>query len=89
MLDIVNNGSDTIIFKTEEVLGILDLRSLGYYKIKQGILQQNLSKYYIFERADTLSKHFNKFINTLKKEKEWEELKESYPWLDPVMKENI
>ena len=44
-LDIANNGRDTIIFKPEEMLGILDLRSLGYYKIKQGILQQNLSKY--------------------------------------------
>ena len=37
-LDIVNNGPETIIFKLEEMLGILDLRSLGYYKIKQGIL---------------------------------------------------
>ena len=79
-LDIVNNGPDTIIFKLEEMLGIVDLRSLGYYKIKQGILQQNPSKYYKFKRADTLCEHFNKFINTLKKEKE---LKESYPWLDP------
>ena len=66
-LDIVNDGPDTIIFKPEEMLGILDLRSLGYYKIKQGILQQNLSKYYRFERADTLHEHFNKFINTLKR----------------------
>ena len=41
MLDITNNGLDTIIFGPEEVLGIIDLRSLHYYKIKQGILQQN------------------------------------------------
>ena len=34
MLDIVNNDTETIIFKPEEVLGIVDLRSLGYYKIK-------------------------------------------------------
>ena len=26
------------------MLGILDLESVGYYKIKQGILQQNLSR---------------------------------------------
>ena len=61
MLDIVNNVSETIIFKLEEMLGILDFRSLGYYKIKWGILQQ------------TLCKHFNKFINTLKKEREQKE----------------
>ena len=65
------------------MLGTLDLRSLGYYKIKHSILQQNLSKYYKFERADTVCKHFNKFINTLKKEREQKELKENYPWLDP------
>ena len=46
ILDIVNNDSETIIFKPEEMIGIVDLRLLGYYKIKQGILQQNLSKYY-------------------------------------------
>ena len=38
MLYITNNGLDTIILKPEEMLGILDLRSLGYYKIKHGIL---------------------------------------------------
>ena len=83
MLNIVNNGPDTIIFNIEEMLGILDLRSLGYYKIMQGILQQNLSKYYKFERAGTLCKHFDKFINTLKKEREQKKLKENYPWLNP------
>ena len=83
MLDIANSGPDTIIFKAEEMLVILDLRSLGYYKIKQGILQQNLSKYYKFERADTLCEHFNRFINTLKKEREQGESKENCPWLDP------
>ena len=57
-------------------MGLLD-----YYKIKQGTLQQNLSKYYRFERAVTLCKYFNKFINTLKKEREQIEPEESYPWL--------
>ena len=55
---------------------------LGYYKIKQGILQQNLSKYYRFGRAETHSKYFIKFINTLKKEREQIEPEERYPRLD-------
>ena len=38
ILDIVNKGKDTMIFKPEEMIGIIDLRSLGHYKIKQGIL---------------------------------------------------
>ena len=50
------------------MIGIVDLRLLGYYQIKQGILQQNLSKYYRCERAGTLFKYFNKFIDMLKKE---------------------
>ena len=50
------------------MLGIVDLRSLCYEKITQGILQQNQSKYYKFERAGTLCKYFNKFINMVKKE---------------------
>ena len=52
-LDIVNRGKDTMIFKPEEMIGIIDLRLLGYYKIKQGILQQNLSRYYRFEKAES------------------------------------
>ena len=83
ILDIVKKGTDTIIFKPEEMLGIVDLRSLGYYNIKQSILQQNLSKYYRFERPDTLCENFNKFISTLEKEREQKELEEHYPWLDP------
>ena len=62
------------------MLGILDLRLEGYYKIKQGILQQNLSRYYTFESADILCKQCNKFINTFKKERE--ETKKKYPWLE-------
>ena len=44
-LDVTNRGLETVIFDPVEMLGMLDLRSIGYYKIKQGILQQNLSKY--------------------------------------------
>ena len=32
---------------------------------------------------DILCEHFNRFINTLKKEREQEESKEDYLWLDP------
>ena len=52
------------------MLGILDLRSVGYYKIKQGILQQNVSRNYTFGSPVILCEQFNTFINTLKKEKE-------------------
>ena len=59
ILDIVSKGKVTLIFKPEEMIGIIDLRSLGYYKIKQGIIQQNLSRYYRFEMVQKLCKYFN------------------------------
>ena len=68
MLDITNSSLETFILKLEEELGILDLRSLGYYKIKQGVLQQNFSRYYKFEPAEKICTQFNNLINTLKKE---------------------
>ena len=73
-LDMTNSSLETVIFEPMEML--LDLRSIGYYKIKQGILQQNLSKYYRFELANTLCEHFNKFINILKQERK-DKMKES------------
>ena len=63
------------------MIGIVDISSLGYYKIKQGILQQNLSKYYRFEEIGKLCKYFNKFIDTLKKDREQTTLVDKYPWL--------
>ena len=47
MLDMINNSnSETLILNPREALGILDLRSLGYYKIKQGVIQQKLSRFW-------------------------------------------
>ena len=64
------------------MLGIVDLRSLGYYKIKQGVLQQNLSSMYHFETANAVCDQFNRLINTLRKEEKETIGAEKYPWLD-------
>ena len=71
-----------MILRPEEMIGIVDIRSLGYYKIKQGILQQNLSKYYRCEEAVKLCEYFDKFVDTLKKERE-QTPTDKYPWLNP------
>ena len=57
------------------------MRSLGYYKIKQGVLQQNLSKCYHFESVERLCEEFNTIVNE-RKEEEKELEKDKYPWLD-------
>ena len=63
------------------MLGIIDLMSLGYYKIKQGVLQQNLSHIYHFESAHKVCDQFNRLINTLRKVERMHGT-ERYPWLD-------
>ena len=50
MLDIMNSSSEIVILSLKEAIGILDLRSLRYYKIQQGVLQQNLSNFYILSQ---------------------------------------
>ena len=77
----MNRSSEILILNPKEALGILDLRSLGYYKIKQGVLQQNLGRYYEFESAEKVCAQFNYLINIIKREQSLE-TGEKYPWLD-------
>ena len=83
MLDMVNNSNlETLILNPGEALGILNLRLLGYYKIKQGVIQLKLSRYLlIFDLAEEVCTHFNNLINTIRKEQK-AETEEKYPWLD-------
>ena len=81
-LDITNNTRETLIFDKKTMIGILDLRSLGYYKIKQGVLQQNLNKYYHFEEADKVCEEFNKMVETIRQEEEKDRNRQKYLWLD-------
>ena len=82
VLDIKNAGKDTMILRPKEMIGMVDIRSLGYHKIKQGILQQNLSRYYRFEEAKKLCEYFNKSVDTLRKERELITPIDEYPWLE-------
>ena len=82
MLDMINNSNlETLILNPREVLGILDLRSLGYYKIKQGVIWQKLSRFYEFESVNEVCTQFNNLINTLRKEQKLD-TGEKVPWLD-------
>ena len=67
-------------FDRTEMIGILDLRSLGYYKIKQDVHQQNLGKHYHFKPTEDICNQINRFVNHLTREEE--NAKEKYPWLD-------
>ena len=80
-MDVTNNTQEMVTFEPKQMLGILDLRSLGYYKIKEGVVQQNLSKCYHFESTEKLCEEFNTLVNELKNDKKISE-KEKYPWLE-------
>ena len=76
-----NDTHEMVTFDPTQMLGIIDLRSLGYCKIKQDVLQQNLNRIYHFESAHKVCDQFNRLIDTLRKEKSLEGT-EKYPWLD-------
>ena len=65
---VTNSTHKAVTFHPKEILGVIDLRLLGYYKIKQGVLQQNLSCLYHFESVNEVCNQFNKLINTLIRE---------------------
>ena len=79
---VMNNTHKAVTFHLKEILGIIDLRFLGYYKIKQVVLQQNLSCMHHFELANEVCNQFNKLINTLKREEKESCNTDKHPWLD-------
>ena len=52
------------------MIGVVDLRSLGFYKIKQEVLQEHLGIHYHFELADDVCNQYNRFVNLMTKVEE-------------------
>ena len=71
---------ETVTFGRTEMMGIIDLRSLGFYKRKQEVLQEHLGRHYHFELADNVCDQYNRFVNLMRKEEENSEGK--FPWLE-------
>ena len=82
VLKITNKTNKTVTFGRTEMMGILDLRSLGFYKIKQEVLQEHLGRHYHFKLADDVCDQYNRFVNLMRKEEENSEGK--FPWLDDM-----
>ena len=82
VLKITNKTHQTVTFGRTEMMGILDLRSLGFYKIKQEVLQEHLGTHYYFELANHVCDQYNRFVNLMRKEEESSEGK--FPWLDDM-----
>ena len=82
VLKITNKMRETITFDRMGMMGVVDLRSLGFYKIKQEVLQEHLSRHYHFDLADNVCDQYNRLINLTRKEEEKAEGK--FPWLDDM-----
>ena len=82
VLKITNKTRNTVTFDRTEMMGILDLRLLGFYKIKQEVLQEHLGRHYHFELADNVCDQYNRFVNLMRKEEESSEGK--FLWLDDM-----
>ena len=84
VLKITNKTDKTVTFGRTEMIGIVKLRSLGFYKIKQEVLQEYLGQHYHFELADNVCNQYNRFVNLMRKEEENSEGK--FPWLEDTGK---
>ena len=82
VLKITNKTHKTVTFGRTEMMGVLDLRSLGFYKIKQEVFQEHLGKHYHFELADDVCDQYNRYVNLMRKEEENSENK--FLWLDDM-----
>ena len=80
VLKITNKTHETITFGQTEMIRVVDLRSLGFYKIKQEVLQEHLGRHYHFELADNVCNQYNRFVNLMRKEEE--NSKGKFPWLE-------
>ena len=56
--DVSNSSSEPLIFRFE---------SIGYYKVKQSVIQHHLEPQFEIKPLQVLGKEFNKLTNTLKR----------------------
>ena len=67
VLKVKNKTHETVTFDRTDMMGTVDLRSLGFYKIKQEVLQEHLSRHYHFELADDVCDQYNRLVNLYEK----------------------
>ena len=84
VLKVTNKMHESVTFDKAKMMGIVDLRSLGFYKLKEEVLQEHLGRHYHFELADNVCDQYNKFVNLMRKEEENSEGK--FPWLEDTDK---
>lgn len=85
MVEVANNTDSIISLTPNNVMGTIDLRSLGYFHVRHDTLTKQLSNQYHFESLNKICEVFNENANRINKEiKEQQSVdpKKLYPWLE-------
>ena len=89
VIQIINNTPSTMYLSPEESIGIVDLRSLGYYNIKPQVMHFNLTGIHnLFSKWNLdlrFKEHFTKISTQNVRYRKREVVRKSsdpYPWLD-------
>ena len=78
-LEVTKNSSEPLIFSKDKAIGVHDLGSIGYYKVKQNTIWHHLQHYHEFKPLQVLYEEFNKLTNILKREEP--QPTDIYTWL--------
>ena len=80
-IEVVNDSNAVMLLDPSKVVGILDLRSLVYYKLWQGVPEQRFSRYFNFDSLDKSFVEYNSFRTKFQEETRYSA--GLYPWLEP------
>ena len=82
VMQIINNTPTTMYFSPEQSIGIVDIRSLGYYNIKTEVMRFNLTGFHNLSSRWDMDPHFSTQNVRYKKRGVKEKGPDPYPWLD-------
>ena len=89
VMEIINNTPSTMYFSPEESIGIVDIRSLGYYNIKSQVMHFNLTGIHNLFSKWNLDNRFEEYYAKIstqnvryKKKDSARKSPDPYPWLD-------
>ena len=89
VMQIINNTPTTMYFSPEQSIGIVDIRSLGYYNIKPEVMRFNLTGFHNLSSRWDMDPHFEECFAKFstqnvryRKRGVKEKGPDPYPWLD-------
>ena len=85
-LQISNHSKALIHHDANSVVGLVDVRSLGYFHVGMDQLRRDFLKHYQFKSLQDLNYHFNRmidFVNNENRSRATPTNSDPFPWLDP------